>query len=86
MTGKGHGRVKLPQAEGTLILQQSMSGSVMMIYRDEENKKLIVEQLSIEWEKGRPEIRKSKIKYDAHIASLIADAFNNMCAFICYKS
>jgi hypothetical protein len=84
MNHKGHERIDLPQGEGTLILQQSMPGTVMMIYRDDDKKMLVIEQISIEWEKGKPEIRRSKIKYKSFTAGKIADAFNIVCAYICH--
>jgi hypothetical protein len=85
MNHKGHERIDLPQGEGTLILQQSMPGTVMMIYRDDDKKMLVIEQISIEWEKGKPEIRRSKIKYKSFIAGKIADAFNTVYAYICHR-
>jgi hypothetical protein len=75
-------RTDLPQGEGTLILQQSMPGTVMMIYRDDDKNLLVIEQISIEWEKGKPEIHRSKVKYKPFTAGKIADAFNTVCAFI----
>jgi hypothetical protein len=85
MDHKGHGRIDLPQGEGTLILQQSMPGTVMMIYRDDDKKMLVIEQISIEWEKGKPEISRSKVKYKSFTAGKIADAFNTVCAYICHS-
>jgi len=85
MDRNGQRRADLPQSEGTLILQQSMPGTVMMIYRDDDKKLLVIEQITIEWEKGKPEIRKSRIKYKSFTAGKIADAFNTMCAYICHS-
>ena len=56
-----------------------------MIYRDDDKKLLVIEQITIEWEKGKPEIRKSRIKYKSFTAGKIADAFNTMCAYICHS-
>lgn len=85
MDRNGQGRADSPQGEGTLILQQSMPGTVMMIYRDDDKKLLVIEQISIEWEKGKPEIHKSRIKYKSLTAGKIADALNTVCAYICHN-
>jgi hypothetical protein len=62
-----------------------MPGTVMMIYRDDDKKMLVIEQISIEWEKGKHEISRSKVKYKSFTAGKIADAFNTVCAYICHS-